>query len=176
MTIKETDLSAAEYVAEQEVKEESARNRAFYLGEEDARQHLDPDATRHDISPEDRIDYDIGYQSEVKFRQHCERLDANKAQREEAEKQVLKSMVLHTEDVCQKLVPKAGRRFEVVHLNAEGGHLNPQPIDPGQRHFATFEAARLRALEILEENAMYGDQVLIEEQGELVELHTKEAK
>lgn len=164
MTIKETELSAREYEAEQGVKEESARNRAFYLGEEDARQHLDPDPSRHDIEKAEHIDYDIGYQSEVKFRQHVERLDANKAEREAAQKQVLKNMVLHTEDVCRKIVPMASQRFRVIHANGMGMWLNKD-----EHGFATFEAAKLRALDLVEEDVtMPGDTVTIEEKGQIL--------
>lgn len=167
MTIKETELSAREYEAEQGVKEESSRNRARYLGEEDARQGIDSDATRHDISPEDHIEYDIGYESEVKFRQHIERLDANKAQREAQQKAVLKNMVLHTEDICQKIVPAASQRFRVIHANTMGVWLNKDA-----HGFATFEAAKLHAMDLVEEAAsLPGDVITIEEKGEILFLH-----
>ncbi len=162
--------SAREYIEEQKVKEENARNWAFYLGENDARKGLDPDPERHDLWKSEHIDYRRGFESEVQFRQHCEELDRKKALREAAEKQASKLLVEHTEDICRKLVP-AGRRFEVAHLNDLDCVLNPD-----EPRFATYEAARLRALEILEEDCVPGDCVVLAENGNTVEIHRKEVK
>lgn len=173
MTIKETDLSAANYVAEQEVKEDSARNRAFYLGENDARLDLEPDPSRHaaELFKTEHFDYHQGYRAERDFTLRCEELDRKKALREEAEKETLRRMTLHTEDVCRKIVPAGSQRFRVIHANSMGVWLNKD-----EHGFATFEAAKLRALDLAEDNdSLPGDVITIEEKGQILFLFTKEA-
>lgn len=163
-----TDKTAHQAEMELLDAEKEGRDKSFFLGEADFRGNLDEDPSRHNLLGMNATEYHIGWQSEAKFQLNMERIRANRPAQEEAERQVLKSMALHTEDVIRKMKLPT-QRFLVVHNNPLGIWLNKE-----EQGFATFEAARLRALDILEEDAVPGDTVHLEDKGHIVELHQKE--
>lgn len=163
-----TDKTAHQAEMELLDAEKEGRDKSFFLGEADFRGNLDEDPSRHNLVNMNASEYRIGWQSEAKFQLNMERIRANRPAQEEAERLVLKSMALHTEDVIRKMKLPT-QRFLVVHNNPLGIWLNKE-----EHGFATFEAARLRALDILEEDAVPGDTVHLEDKGHIVELHQKE--
>lgn len=156
--------------AEQELldAERDGADKSFHLGESDFRGNLTCDPSRHNLLGGNSTEYNLGWESEAHFARTMADMDAAKGAQLESEKATLRAMVNHTENIIRKLrLPS--QRYKVTHHNDLDCVLNPD--DQG---FATAEAARLYALDLLDTDCVPGDTVLITEQGNTVELFTKE--
>jgi hypothetical protein len=151
--------------------EKEGRDKSFFLGEADFRGNLDEDPSRHNLLGMNASEYRVGWQSEAKFERNMERIRANRPAQAEAERQVLKSMALHTEEVIKKL-KLPSQRYHVWLYNSLNCLLNPDA-----EGFATHEAATLEVDRLLTEDScvMAGDSVVLEDKGVTLSVHEKEA-
>jgi hypothetical protein len=165
-----TDKTAHQAEMELLDAEKAGRDKSFFLGEADFRGNLDEDPSRHNLLGMNASEYRVGWQSEAKFKLNMERIQANRPAQEEAEKQVLKSMALHTEAVIKKLKLPA-QRYHVWLYNSMDCLMNPDA-----EGFATYDVARLQVDRFLSEdtNVVPGDRVVLEDKGETLSVYTKE--
>ena len=165
-----TDKTAHQAEMELLDAEKESRDKSFFLGEADFRGNLSEDASRHNLVNMNASEYRIGWQSEAKFERNMERIRANRPAQAEAERQVLKSMAVHTEEVIKKLKLPT-QRYHVWLYNSMNCLLNPDA-----QGFATYDAARLQVDCYLNEdtNIVPGDTVVIEDKGVTLAVYQKE--
>lgn len=162
-----TDKTAHQAEMELLAAEKDGQDKSYYLGEADFRGNLTEDPSRHNLLGMNATEYHLGWRSEANFAAAMVDLECNKGAQLAAEKETLKAMALHTEDVIRKL-KLPSQRYRVIHMNAMSVWLNKE--EPG---FATFEAARLCAMDTIGKALPY-DEVHIEDKGHIVERHIKE--
>lgn len=144
--------------------EKDGAEKSYHLGEADFRGNLTCDPSRHNLLGMNSTEYHLGWESEAQFARAMADMTAAKSKQLETEKATLRAMVNHTENVCRKIVPKGSQRFRVIHANTMAVWLNKD-----EHGFATFEAAKLRAMDLVESRtSLPGDTVTIEEKGQIL--------